>query len=371
MITPVAVALQLGFLRGVPGSLVGDVVVVRRPLDLIVGGQNLGSRATGREGAYIALTVNDLIGLGDRTTLSYYNTLDWDEQLIIRAAHDLALGTDGLRLGGSVIVGRSRPDLGGAPFQTDTLAAEAHLSYPLIRRQAHSLVTTAGFEAIDQELQFGSTLLSDDLSMGALGGLLLGQVLELRARAATGKAIRSLLGLAPKTARRVRDGQEEDVPLTEVEVGEILRIRPGEKIPVDGVVTEGRSAVDESMITGEAVPVEKAAGDTVTGATVNGTGALLMRAERVGRDTMLSQIVRMVAAAQRSRAPIQKLADKISAWFVPSVVAVSLIAFVVWGLFGRTNEIVATFAWVLAISFVATGALLIAAAPAEASERAA
>ncbi len=164
--------------------------------------------------------------------------------------------------------------------------------------------------------------------------VLLGQVLELRARAATGKAIRSLLGLVPKTARRVSDGKEEDIPLTHVHVGDILRIRPGEKIPVDGVVVEGRSAVDESMITGEPVPVEKSDGDALTGATVNGTGALLMRAERVGRDTMLSQIVRMVAAAQRSRAPIQKLADKVSAWFVPSVVAVSLIAFVVWSLFG-------------------------------------
>jgi Cu+-exporting ATPase len=164
--------------------------------------------------------------------------------------------------------------------------------------------------------------------------VLLGQVLELRARAATGKAIRALLGLAPKTARRVEDGKEEDVPLEQVHVGDLLRIRPGEKIPVDGVVVEGRSSVDESMITGEPVPVEKAAGDKVTGATVNGTGSLLMRAERVGRDTMLSQIVRMVAAAQRSRAPIQKLADQVSAWFVPSVVVVSLIAFVVWGLFG-------------------------------------
>jgi Cu+-exporting ATPase len=164
--------------------------------------------------------------------------------------------------------------------------------------------------------------------------VLLGQVLELRARAVTGKAIRSLLGLAPKSARRVRDGLEEDVPLTEVHVGDILRIRPGEKIPVDGIVVGGRSSVDEAMITGEPVPAEKADGDIVTGATVNGTGALLMRAERVGRDTMLSQIVRMVAAAQRSRAPIQKLADRVSAWFVPSVVAVSVTSFVVWSLFG-------------------------------------
>lgn len=164
--------------------------------------------------------------------------------------------------------------------------------------------------------------------------VLLGQVLELRARAATGTAIRALLGLAPKTARRVSGGEETDVPLSEVHVGDLLRIRPGEKIPVDGVVVEGRSSVDESMITGEPVPVEKLAGEKVTGATVNGTGSLLMRAERVGRDTMLSQIVRMVAAAQRSRAPIQKLADKVSAWFVPSVIAASLIAFAVWSLFG-------------------------------------
>jgi Cu+-exporting ATPase len=166
--------------------------------------------------------------------------------------------------------------------------------------------------------------------------VLLGQVLELRARAATGKAIRALLGLAPKTARRVRDGIDEDVPLEHVQVEDLLRVRPGEKIPVDGIVVEGRSAVDESMITGEPVPVEKNVDDKVTGATVNGTGALLMRAEHVGRDTMLSQIVRMVAAAQRSRAPIQALADKVSAWFVPSVVAVSVIAFIAWNLFGVT-----------------------------------
>lgn len=164
--------------------------------------------------------------------------------------------------------------------------------------------------------------------------VLLGQVLELRARAATGKAIRALLGLAPKTARRVVDGREEDVPLSDVRVGDLLRVRPGEKVPVDGVVVEGRSSVDESMITGEPVPVEKTEGGKVTGATVNGTGSLLMRAERVGKDTMLSQIVRMVAAAQRSRAPIQKLADQVSGWFVPSVVAVSLIAFAAWSLFG-------------------------------------
>ena len=165
--------------------------------------------------------------------------------------------------------------------------------------------------------------------------VLLGQVLELRARSATGKAIRALLGLAPKTARRVHtDGSEVDVPLEMVEVGQLLRVRPGEKLPVDGEVVDGHSSVDESMITGEPVPVEKAAGDKVTGATVNGTGSLLMRATRVGSGTMLSQIVRMVADAQRSRAPIQALADKVSAWFVPAVVLVALITFALWMLVG-------------------------------------
>ena len=165
--------------------------------------------------------------------------------------------------------------------------------------------------------------------------VLLGQVLELRARSATGRAIRALLGLAPKTARRVSaDGSEEDVPLEHIAVGDILRVRPGEKVPVDGVVTEGHSSVDESMISGEPVPVEKAVGDKVTGATVNGTGSLLMKAERVGRDTMLAQIVHMVAAAQRSRAPIQALADKVSGWFVPAVMLVAMLAFIVWALVG-------------------------------------
>jgi len=165
--------------------------------------------------------------------------------------------------------------------------------------------------------------------------VLLGQVLELRARSATGKAIRALLGLAPRSARRVNaDGSERDIPLEQVRVDDLLRVRPGEKLPVDGVVEEGRSSVDESMISGEPMPVEKEPGAKVIGATVNGTGSLLVRAQRVGRETMLSQIVRMVAAAQRSRAPIQKLADKVSAWFVPSVVLVSVVAFIAWNRFG-------------------------------------
>jgi Cu+-exporting ATPase len=165
--------------------------------------------------------------------------------------------------------------------------------------------------------------------------VLLGQVLELRARSATGKAIRALLGLAPKTARRIgSDGTEHDVPLDRVHVGDLVRVRPGEKVPVEGEVVDGRSFVDESMISGEPVPVEKAAADTVIGATINGTGMLVVRATRVGRDTMLAQIVRMVAEAQRSRAPVQRLADQVSAWFVPAVVLIAIAAFAVWGLVG-------------------------------------
>lgn len=161
--------------------------------------------------------------------------------------------------------------------------------------------------------------------------VLLGQVLELRARSRTNEAIRLLLGMAPKTARRVsEDGSETDVSLEEVQVGYLLRIRPGEKVPVDGSVTDGKSHVDESMVTGEPVPVAKQAGDKLIGATVNGNGSLLMRAEKVGSDTMLSQIVNMVAEAQRSRAPIQKMADTVAGYFVPVVVLVAMIAFLVW-----------------------------------------
>jgi Cu+-exporting ATPase len=161
--------------------------------------------------------------------------------------------------------------------------------------------------------------------------VLLGQVLELQARSQTGSAIRALLGLAPKTARRISpNGSEHDVPLEHVHVGDRLRVRPGEKIPVDGVVLEGQSSVDESTISGEPVPVAKSPGDQVIGATINGTGTFIMRAERVGRDTLLAQIVAMVSQAQRSRAPIQRLADVVSAYFVPAVVAVAVITFVVW-----------------------------------------
>lgn len=165
--------------------------------------------------------------------------------------------------------------------------------------------------------------------------VLLGQVLELKARSSTSAAIKALLGLAPKMARRIAEhGSEQDVPLDQVKKGDRLRVRPGEKIPVDGVVLEGTSSVDESMVTGEPIPVEKRAGDQVFGATVNGTGSLVIEAERVGSETLLAQIVQMVAEAQRSRAPIQKLADVVAGYFVPAVFLIAVITFIVWATIG-------------------------------------
>jgi heavy metal translocating P-type ATPase len=191
---------------------------------------------------------------------------------------------------------------------------------------------------------------SDDMTDGMSGGtvdvyfeaaavitvlVLLGQVLELRAREQTSGAIRALLNLAPKTARRIADdGTEEEVPLEHVQLGELLRVRPGEKVPTDGTVDDGRSSVDESMVTGESMPVTKTAGDPVIGGTVNQTGSLTMRAEKVGRDTMLARIVAMVADAQRSRAPIQRTADRVAGVFVPVVIGVAVLAFTVWAIVG-------------------------------------
>ena len=184
--------------------------------------------------------------------------------------------------------------------------------------------------------------------------VLLGQVLELRARSRTSDAIRMLLGLAPTTARIVRrDGTEEDLPLERVQPGDLLRVRPGEKVPVDGVVTEGASSIDESMVTGEPIPVEKTAGSRVTGGTVNGTGGFVMKAERVGRDTLLAQIVRMVGEAQRSRAPIQRLADLVAAWFVPVVVAISLLTFLLWALLGPEPRFVYALVNAVAVLIIA------------------
>ena len=186
--------------------------------------------------------------------------------------------------------------------------------------------------------------------------VLLGQVLELRARARTSGAIKALLGLAPKRARRLAaDGSETDVPLADVRPGDRLRVRPGEKVPVDGVVLEGATSVDESMITGEPVPVEKAAGARVTGSTLNGTGGFVMRAERVGKDTLLARIVQLVAEAQRSRAPIQRLADSVAAFFVPAVFAVAVLAFAAWALVGPEPR--------LAHALVAAVSVLIVACP--------
>jgi len=164
--------------------------------------------------------------------------------------------------------------------------------------------------------------------------VLIGQVMELRARHRTGAAIRQLLGLAPKTARVFRDGREQDVPLETVMRGETLRVRPGEKVPVDGIVVEGEAAIDESMVTGEPIPVLRRPGDRVIGATIAADGTLTMKAERVGRETLLAQIVKMVGEAQRTRAPIQRLADRLAAYFVPAVVAVAVAAFIGWAIWG-------------------------------------
>jgi Cu+-exporting ATPase len=181
--------------------------------------------------------------------------------------------------------------------------------------------------------------------------VLLGQVLELRAREQTGGAIRALLNLAPKTARRIRDDvSDEEVPLEQVHIGDRLRVRPGDSVPVDGVVIEGRSAVDESMVTGESMPVEKEKDATVIGGTINGTGSLVMRAEKIGADTMLARIVQMVAEAQRSRAPIQRLADIVSAWFVPAVILAAAVAFVAWMIWGPPPAF--AYALVAAVSVV-------------------
>jgi len=209
-------------------------------------------------------------------------------------------------------------------------------------------------DALPHSLRHGGTLpVYFEAAAAIITLVLLGQVLELRARAGTGEAIRALLGLAPKIAHRVRNGEEQDVALDVVETGDSLRVKPGEKIPVDGVVTEGRSAVDESMLTGEPVAVEKSAGAKVVAGTLNGTGSFVMTAERVGNETMLAQIVAMVAQAQRSRAPIQRLADAVSAWFVPAVVAVALVTFGVWLVFGPEPALVYALVNAVAVLIIA------------------
>jgi len=211
----------------------------------------------------------------------------------------------------------------GAAYLYSLLATVAPGVFPVSMHDAHGLVPVY-FEA----------------AAVIVALVLLGQVLELRAREKTGGAIRALLDLAPKTALRVlKGGKTETVPLAEVKVGDILRVRPGDKIPIDGTVIEGRSAVDESMLTGEPVPVEKTEGDAVTGGTLNGSGSFDMRVDRTGAETTLSQVVNMVADAQRSRAPIQALADVVAGYFVPAVIAVAVIAFIVWMVFGPAPQL--------------------------------
>jgi Cu+-exporting ATPase len=212
----------------------------------------------------------------------------------------------------------------GAAYGYSAIATLAPGLFPAgFRMTAH----TAGSHEIAVEAYFDTTVVITVL-------VLLGQVIELRARSRTGAAIRSLLGLAPKTARRVSQGREEDIPLADVRVGDTLRMRPGDKIPVDGVVVDGAASVDESMISGESIPVDRRAGDRVVGATLLVNGTLLMRAERVGAETVLAQIVRMVGEAQRTRAPIQRLADRVAEYFAPAVVVSALLTFVVWSVWG-------------------------------------
>jgi Cu+-exporting ATPase len=239
---------------------------------------------------------------------------------------------------------------GGWPFFVRAVASIAHRSLNMFTLIGLGVAVGFGYSAVAVLLPgiFPASLRDESGQLGLyfeasatiVTLVLLGQVMELRARGQTGAAIRALLGLAPKQARRIRaDGTDEDIDLAAIQLGDRLRVRPGERIPVDGSVVEGRSAVDESMLTGESIPVEKVAGAHVIGATVNGTGTLVMRAERVGQETMLAQIVKMVGEAQRSRAPIQRLADVASGYFVPCVIAVAIVTFVVWAWVGPAPKL--------------------------------
>jgi len=270
----------------------------------------------------LVLTMGPLIGLPVREWLGERLTL-WIE---------LALGTPVILWSGWPFFVR-----GWKSFRTMNLNMFSLIAMGLAAAYGYSLVAVlapgifpAGFR--DAEGHVGVYFEAGAVIVVLV---LLGQMLELRARERTGAAIRALMDLAAKTARIIRpDGREEEIPLEDVQVGDRLRVRPGDKVPVDGEVAEGRSSVDESMLTGESIPVEKVAGDKVTGATINGTGTLVMQATRVGADTMLAQIVEMVANAQRSRAPIQKWADMVAGRFVPAVIGVAVLAFVVWAIWG-------------------------------------
>jgi Cu+-exporting ATPase len=232
---------------------------------------------------------------------------------------------------------------GGSPFFQRGWTSIANRSTNMFTLIAMGTGTAYGYSVVgtlfpgifpDSFRMKGTTPVYFEAAAAITTLVLLGQVLELRARSRTGQAIRALLDLAPKTARILRGGREEDIPLDQVKVGDQLRVRPGEKVPVDGVIIEGNSSIDESMITGEAMPVEKIPQSRVVGATINGNGSFVMRAERVGSETLLAQIVQMVGRAQRSRAPIQKMADRVAGWFVPAVIGIAVLTFVAWAALG-------------------------------------
>jgi Cu+-exporting ATPase len=257
-----------------------------------------------------------LDGLGTRATLVWV-------ELLLATPVVLWCGWPLLARGWDSLVNRS-PNM----FTLIAMGVDVAYSYSVVATVAPG-VFPAAFRG-----EGGTVGVYFEAASAIVSLVLLGQVMELRARSRTGAALRALLGLAPKHARRLRDGRDEDVPLDQVQSGDDLRVRPGEKVPVDGVVTGGTSAIDESMVTGEPIPVAKGPGDRVIGGTVNGTGSFVMRAERVGAETLLARIVQMVADAQRTRAPVQKLADTVSRYFVPAVVGVAVVTFVVWALFG-------------------------------------
>lgn len=262
------------------------------------------------------------IGKGDQYIVTPMTILPWIE-LLLATPVVLWGGAPFFQRGWASIVNRSTN-----MFTLIAMGTGVAYVYSLI-----ATVTPGIFPASFRDMS-GSPAVYFEAAAAIVTLVLLGQVLELRARGRTGAAIRALLDLAPKTARVIRDGNETDIPLDHVHVGDRLRVRPGEKVPVDGVVLEGHSSIDESMVTGESVPVEKNAGDRVIGATVNASGSFIMRTERVGSETLLSQIVQMVSQAQRSRAPIQRLADKVAGWFVPAVIAIALLTFIAWATVG-------------------------------------
>lgn len=289
----------------------------------------------------LTVVVTLLAMFGHRSGLFHGNTQSWVE-LVLSLPVVLWAGWPFFARGGRSIANRS-PNM----WTLIGLGTGAAFLY--------SVVATALPEAFPQSFQaMGRVGVYFEAAAVIISLTLLGQVLELKARSQTSAAIKSLLGLAPKTARRIgADGQEEDVPLGHVHVGDLLRVRPGEKVPVDGVVVEGMSALDESMLTGEPLPVTKRAGDKLIGATLNTSGALVMRSERVGADTVLSQIVQMVALAQRSKAPMQRMADTVAGWFVMGVVAVALLTLVVWGFAGPQPSWVYGFINAVAVLIIA------------------